>query len=188
MSRPPSWPATLPVLTDGVISLRLARTSDIDAIVAACQDPDIAYWTVVPSPYFREHAVQFVDGAQAAYDEGQRLPYVIADAVTDELIGSGGVHGIEVATASGEIGYWVAPGARGRNVATRSVRLQLQAGPMFGLHRFELLIEARNVASVAVARSAGCHDTGEVRENLIRGDVRQHMVWAYDVPTDGRLV
>jgi RimJ/RimL family protein N-acetyltransferase len=57
---------------------------------------------------------------------------------------------------------------------------------MFGLHRFELLIEARNLASVAVARAAGCHDTGEVRENLIRGEVRQHMVWAYAASTDAR--
>jgi RimJ/RimL family protein N-acetyltransferase len=182
MPRPDSWPATLPVLTDGVVTLRLARTSDIDAVVAACQDPDIAYWTVVPSPYFREHAVQFVDTAQADYDEGRRLPYVIADALTDELIGSSGVHGIDLATASGEIGYWVAPSARGRQVATRAVVLQLQAGPLFGLRRFELLIEAHNAASVAVARAAGCYDTGEVRENLIRGDARHHQVWAYDVP------
>ena len=66
MPRPESWPDTPPVLTDGVITLRLARESDIDAVVAACQDPDIAYWTVVPSPYFREHAEQFVNMAQAA--------------------------------------------------------------------------------------------------------------------------
>jgi len=182
MPRPESWPDTPPVLTDGVITLRLARESDIDAVVAACQDPDIAYWTVVPSPYFREHAEQFVNMAQADYDDGRRLPYVIADAVTDELIGSGGVHGIDMAASSGEVGYWVAPWARGKHVATRSVVLQVQAGPLFGLRRFELLIEARNAASIAVARNAGCYDTGEVRENTMRGEVRHHSVWAFDVP------
>ena len=87
-----------------------------------------------------------------------------------------------MAASSGEVGYWVAPWARGKHVATRSVVLQVQAGPLFGLRRFELLIEARNAASIAVARNAGCYDTGEVRENTMRGEVRHHSVWVFDVP------
>src|SRR5436190_22510813 len=55
------WPSVeLPTLTDGIVTLRPKRPEDADAITAACQDPEIPRWTLVPSPYTREHAVEWI--------------------------------------------------------------------------------------------------------------------------------
>lgn len=39
----------LPTLRDGDLVLRPKRAEDADAITAACQDPEIPRWTLVPS-------------------------------------------------------------------------------------------------------------------------------------------
>ncbi|KFD42954.1 hypothetical protein IU11_16065 [Cellulosimicrobium sp. MM] len=38
-------------LDDGRVHLSTPTLDDVDAITAACQDPEVAAWTVVPSPY-----------------------------------------------------------------------------------------------------------------------------------------
>ena len=77
-------------LTTERLVLHVPDDSDIDAITAACQDPEIPRWTTVPSPYTREHGEGYVrligewwaDGSQAiwcAYRD-------------DELVASIGLH------------------------------------------------------------------------------------------------
>ena len=94
----------LPTLTDGVVTLRPRRPEDADAIVAACQEPEIFRWTRVPSPYTRAHAEEWL----AQSDPSQaRLLAVDAD---DRLPGSFSVMEIDRGRGYGEIGsgYWVA--------------------------------------------------------------------------------
>ena len=45
-----------PPLDDGTVALRLITVTDIPDLVTACQDPDIARWTTVPSPYSEAEA------------------------------------------------------------------------------------------------------------------------------------
>jgi RimJ/RimL family protein N-acetyltransferase len=113
---------TVPHLEDGVVALRPPGARDIDAVVAACQDPEIPRWTRVPSPYTREHAVEFVERSQRTWEEGTDAAFVIADASTDELLGAIGVHRLTDEQGP-EVGYWVKREARGRGVATRALRL-----------------------------------------------------------------
>ncbi|GEK81291.1 GNAT family N-acetyltransferase [Agrococcus baldri] len=64
------------------------------------------------------------------------------------------------------VSYWLAPGARGRGLASRaldSLSLQLFAE---GLHRLELGARANNPASIAVAERAGYLREGVERERL----------------------
>ena len=48
-------------LADGTVLLRPPTLADVPAVTAACQDPDIARWTIVPSPYAISDAVFFVE-------------------------------------------------------------------------------------------------------------------------------
>ena len=50
----------LPTLRDGEFVLRPKRPDDADALTAACQDPEISRWTLVPSPYTRADANRFI--------------------------------------------------------------------------------------------------------------------------------
>src|SRR5690606_28745577 len=54
------FPHDVPVRTDGVVTLRAHRPSDLDAMVEQCRDPDMLRYTTVPSPYRRADAEDFL--------------------------------------------------------------------------------------------------------------------------------
>ena len=111
-----------PPLSDGVISLRAMTAKDADALTAACQDPEIARWTRVPVPYRRADALSWIAASELELDAGVTIGWLAVDA-DDRVLASISVMQIDRRAATGEIGYWVAPEARGRGVATRAVRL-----------------------------------------------------------------
>jgi RimJ/RimL family protein N-acetyltransferase len=152
----------LPTLSDGVVTLRPKRPEDVDAIVAACQDPEIPRWTQVPSPYTRERAVEWI--AQTKGDP--RTASLLAVDADGRLLGSFSVMEIDSARGYGEIGYWVAAEARRRGVATRAVVLLRDwAQAALGLSELEIMADPENLGSRRVAERAGFVETGERRAN-----------------------
>jgi RimJ/RimL family protein N-acetyltransferase len=150
----------LPTLTDGVVTLRPKRPTDVEAITAACQDPEISRWTQVPRPYTREHAVEWLNQDDP---HSASLLAVDADGV---LLGSFSVMEIDRGRGYGEIGYWVAAAARGRGVATRAVVLLRDwASDELGLTELEIMAKPDNLGSRRVAERAGFAETGERRAN-----------------------
>jgi RimJ/RimL family protein N-acetyltransferase len=180
-------PIEFPVegLGDGSIRLRLIVEADLPAIVAACQDPEIPRWTRVPDSYGNSDARQWLAAQQQGRDAGSELHLVVVDARTDELIGSVGLVDIDWKDRRGSIGYWVAPEARRRGVATRSVRL-LAAWALgdLGLGRVEIKSHPDNVASHRVAERAGFTREGVLRSHaLIKGRRRDMIVFSL-LPSD----
>ena len=153
----------LPTLTGHGLTPRAKRADDVDALVAACADPEVARWTSVPSPYRREHAEHFlvISAQEARAGSGAHL---IAVDEHDRLLGSFSVMELRRSPGYGEIGYWVAAPARGRGVATAAVRLlsDWALGPL-GLTLLEILCHEDNAPSRAVALRAGFAETGERR-------------------------
>jgi RimJ/RimL family protein N-acetyltransferase len=153
----------VPDLTDGVVRLRVPERRDVDAIYAACQDPDIIRFTRVPYPYSRLHAQTFVRNSAQELRSGTAAHLVIADAGADELLGACGLI-IDRMRRAGEVGYWVAPGVRRRGAASRAVRLLTRwAHGDLGLVRVQLMADVRNAASQAVARTCGFQREGVLR-------------------------
>jgi RimJ/RimL family protein N-acetyltransferase len=88
---------------------------------------------------------------------------VSADARSDTLLGVVGLM-LDRTRRSGEVGYWVAPDARGREVARRGVRLMVQwAIPALALERVQLMADVRNLASQRVAEVCGFRREGVLR-------------------------
>ena len=153
----------LPTLRDGDLVLRPKQPDDADAIAAACQDPEIARWTSVPSPYARADAEQFIATSAVEAEAGRSVDLLAVHARSGALLGSFGLMELD-RPGYGEIGYWVAAGARRRGVATRATRLLADwARRELGLTRMEILPHAENGPSRRVAERAGFHDTGELR-------------------------
>jgi RimJ/RimL family protein N-acetyltransferase len=151
-----------PALSDGEVTVRGLRETDIPAIVAACQDPEIPRWTRVPSPYTREDAKRFLAIAAAEAAAGEGIALALADA-GDRLVGTIGLMELD-GRGSGEIGYWTAAEARGRGLTTRAVVLLRDwAHDALGLTTIEILSHRDNRPSQVVAERAGFVDTGEVR-------------------------
>jgi RimJ/RimL family protein N-acetyltransferase len=152
-----------PDLSDGTVRLRMPDRGDIDAIHEACQDPAIIRFTRVPFPYSRLHAQAFVRNAQHELRTGTGVHLVAADPQTDALLGVCGMV-LDHPRRSAEVGYWVAPPARGRHVARRSVRQIVAWGfAEHGLQRVQLMADVRNTASQRVAEACGFTREGVLR-------------------------
>ena len=152
-----------PPLSDGVVTLRAKTRTDVDAITAACADPEIPRWTLVPDPYRPADARTWIAATELELDAGLGIDWLVVDA-EDRLLASIGLMGIDRERGVGEIGYWVAREARGRGVAGRAVRLVCEwAASELGLTTLELVIHEDNAPSHAVARSAGFTHRGERR-------------------------
>ncbi len=101
------------------VTLRTARLvlappteADVDAIAAGASDPEVPRWTVVPSPYTRADAEDFVEKTARWWDEGTEFTWAIH--LADGFAGMIGLHRAAPG-GSAEIGYWMAPAARGRD-------------------------------------------------------------------------
>ena len=165
------------------MTVRPLRESDIHAVVAACQDPEIPRWTRVPSPYTVEDARRFFAIAETEAAAGEGLALAVADA-EDRLIGTVGLMGID--GEQGEIGYWTAATARGRGVATRAVILIRDwAHGALGLREIEILAHRDNRPSQRVAERAGFRGTGGLRRVLTMPPGRRdgYMVYVWTAPS-----
>ncbi len=140
-------------LGDGVILLRRWELDDADSVLAACQDPEIARFLPIPQPYTEEVAREFVAVRRADWDTDDERSFAITDAATGEVLGSIARH--LRAAHRAEVGYWLAPWARRRGLATRALRLLADWSFDAGLLRLELFTHPDNAASGAVARRAG---------------------------------
>ena len=148
--------------SDGVVTLRRWRADDAADVARACTDPETARWLPVPVPYDLAAGRAYVDGqVPTQWADGTAANVAVVDAVSGELLGA---IGLTLRDGMGEVGYWTAPWARGRGVATRAAGLHAAwALDVLGLPRLELLADVDNLASQRVADRAGF-----VREGVAR--------------------
>ena len=150
-------------LSDGVVTLRPWREADIPAIVEMCDDPEVARFTRVPSPYSEQDAREFLAGEVMAHEMSFAIVSVDDE---DDVLGSMGLH--DAGEGRGQIGYLVAARARRRGVASRALRLLAEwALTEAGLPRVQLFTRVDNVASQRVAERAGFRREGVLRSHML---------------------
>ena len=176
------------ILTDGTVTLSPPGPHDVDAITAACQDADVAAWTTVPSPYGTAHARDFVAQVATAWQLVRSTPPGELRSEATWAVRDGDVSGVALGMVglrvegdgSAEVGYWLAPGARGRGLMTRAVRLALGFGLAddgLALDRVTWSAFVGNWGSWAVAWRCGFRFEGQVRGHCVqRGERRDAWV------------
>jgi RimJ/RimL family protein N-acetyltransferase len=174
-------PIEFPVvgLVGNGVRLRLRCDADIPAFVEACQDPAIQRYTTVPGRYSEVNAREFGRRSAMSLVDGTELSTVIADAESEDLLGTIALRRAQHEPDRWSVGYWVAPWARRRGVATTAVRLITAYGfDDLGAQRIDLLAEPENVASVQVAERVGFTRHALMRDNIvIKG--KAHDVFMY---------
>lgn len=154
-----------PTLRTDRLVLRPPLPSDVDEVTAACQDPEIQRWTVVPTPYRRTDAEYFVERIGAAgWAGGTNCTWVVRTAEDGALVGAQGVALKADRPGTGEIGYWVAPGLRRLGYAYEASRAVVDwSFAVLGLRRLEWVAYTGNEPSRALADRLGFRFEGTLR-------------------------
>lgn len=147
--------------------LSIPTADDIDAITAACQDPEVPRWTTVPSPYSREDAEEFVALVADWWADGAETVWAIRRG--DELSGMIGLHRITTHPHGGdaEIGFWGTAAHRGQGIMGEAGRAVVDfAFAELGLARLAWRAVVGNVPSARTARALGFRYEGMLRQGL----------------------
>ena len=167
-----------PRISDGQypdpIVLRPIAATDVDALVELGREPAMQRWTTVPSPYTRHDAEAFTSRCAAGWTDGGALTLAI-EALDDLGVPrfAGNVSLRPDGAGAAEIGYALAPWARGHGVMSRAVRMILR----FGFDELDLQVvhwqaHEGNWGSRRVAWACGFRVEGLVRGLLSARNVR----------------
>ncbi len=147
------------------VRLRPHTVDDVDEILAMGNDPGMQRWTTVPVPYLREHARQFLAGRAPGWANGTGWGFAV-EALDDDgrprLAGNLDLR--PLGSGAADLGFALAPWARGRGVMSRAVRLALGWGfGEAGLTVVQWQAHVGNWDSRRVAWACGFRVEGRVR-------------------------
>ncbi len=167
-----SYPRCVPLLTDGTVTLRAHRASDIPRIIQTCNDPEALRWTVVPRPYDEPEArafLQFIEGSWTDASAGvadARWFWAITRADEDTFLGT-----MEVRPSGGggaEVSFGLHADARGAGLLSRATRLAMAYAAQVGVGTLRWQAYAGNWSSRRVAWACGFSHEGTLRGSLPR--------------------
>ena len=148
-------------LTGGGLVLREWQSEDLDDLVAMLDEPEIARWTPMPSPFDVEAGIAYLTRAHQGRIRGQRIQLVITDD-GERPLGEVLLFGVDIGLKEAELGYLVSAEHRRRGLAAGALSLlSAYAQSTLKLSRLVLRIDPGNTASAAVARRCGYRLTGE---------------------------
>src|SRR4029077_14843792 len=128
---------------------------------AFTDDPGLEVdWGIDESPdettalaWTTEHAV--------LWHKGEGRHFAVADPDSDEMIGGINFHNIRHDHRRAEVGFWLAPGARGRGIGSAAVEAACRwAIERWDLVRIEMTTLPDNDASLGLARKVGFQREG----------------------------
>ncbi|MDP9239308.1 MAG: GNAT family N-acetyltransferase [Actinomycetota bacterium] len=152
-----SGPLAEVVLETERLVLRPYTAGDAADARLACNDPVTRRWIPLPDPYDEAVAHAWVtDLSHRPRLAGTGAMFAVVERDSGRLVAGFGMHAVDERDKCGEIGYWVAPWARGRGYAPEATRRMARYGfEELRLGRVELLIDPANGASHRVAAKAG---------------------------------
>jgi RimJ/RimL family protein N-acetyltransferase len=166
-------PIPVPVgLADGRVSLRRLAERDVPAYVAAFEtDPELARLVGVDEDPTAGSVRARIASSEDRRRAGEILELALADPGSDTFLGSLWLHEFSPRHRRVEVGFWVAPEARGRGIVRSAVTLTLDW--LFaerGIERVEITTTTDNEPVQALTASLGFTREGLMRRrNLERG-------------------
>jgi RimJ/RimL family protein N-acetyltransferase len=154
-------------LTVGRLLLRPPAEQDAVDALAMLQDPDTLRWN--PASVFDSASAREWCKGLGDWTPGDHATFSVVE--DGRLVGNVSLHKIDLDQSIAEMGYRVAPWARGRGVGTAAVRAVTSwAFAHLGLHRVQLFHAVANVASCRVAVKSGYSNEGTLRSAAKYGD------------------
>jgi RimJ/RimL family protein N-acetyltransferase len=169
-----------PPLADDAIRLEPLTQADAADFVELIKDSDVKRFTLIPSGADGAFVREWLGRYESGWLDGSRAGFSIRGTDDDAFYGFAAIVHLDIEKREAEIGYMVAPTARGRGVSVRAVDLLTRWGfDGLSLERLELLIDVQNVASERVAERAGYQRDGVLRNVHFKEGLRSDTgVWS----------
>lgn len=153
------WPLNVPVLADGVVTLRAHTPDDLDRMLEMARDPDMVRWTAVAKPHDRAMSEQFaLEIIPAGWNDGSMLAWAIE--VEGQYAGNVDIRGAGPVV---DIGFALHPDCRGHGVMKRAVALAVDhAFTERGKEVIHWRAQVGNLESLRVAHACGFELHGTV--------------------------
>lgn len=156
-----------PALPGAAVLLRPWSMADVAAVHAVYRDPEVQRWHV-RSLDSEAEARALIARWQAGWTDGSGPQWAVV--VEDVVAGRIGLRNMAPAEGLSEIGYWTAPGWRGRGVAPSALEVMTRWAFEVGFHRLEVLHSVRNLPSCRAAVKAGFVPEGVKRSAGLHTD------------------
>ncbi|MDQ3654445.1 MAG: GNAT family N-acetyltransferase [Chloroflexota bacterium] len=119
----------------------------------------------MPAPVTAEFEEQWYDSISTG---SERNTFVIRELGTMAVIGSTGLHGIDLRHRCATFGIMIGdPDARGKGYGTEAATLMLDYGfTVLGLHSIDLTVAGFNLAGQKAYAKAGFRECGRIRERI----------------------
>jgi RimJ/RimL family protein N-acetyltransferase len=155
------------------LSLRPLAEEHLDAVGGLFDDPDVLRFTRLPVPPPPGYARQWLDRYEAGRRDGTREAFAAVDDEDGSFLGLALAVDIDREAREVELGYIVAPAARGRGVASEMLdELTRWAFAELEALRITLIIDVENRASARVAERCGYVLEGVMRSSYLKDDMR----------------
>src|SRR4051794_5074252 len=170
----------VPSLADEVVALRPWNETDLPFQLEAFSDPVFQRFSDW-APRTEADARAYLAEHEQARQRGERIEFALVEPQDDRaVLGGASLNDVSLEEGRAAIGYWLAPQARGRGVATHAVRLIARwAFEDLHLARLELTCGPDNRPSQAVAERCGFMREGVLRSHMrFKGGRRDTVVFS----------
>jgi len=166
--------------------MRLERLDQrhLGGVNALLDDADVLRFTRVPEPPPPGFARDWIARYESAREDGSAEGFAAVDD-DGRFLGLALVPEFDREGAEVELGYIVAPAARGRGVATEMLRLLTLWAFEQGAQRVYLIINVDNVASERVAARCGYMREGVMRSIHLKQGIRTNAALWSRLPSEG---
>jgi len=175
-------------LTDGVMTLRPYRVSDIDSVYEAVREsiPELSVWMSWCHPdYSIEETGTWIESQPDKWEKGAEYNFAISHNTGSLCLGGCGLNVIDHDCGIANLGYWVRTSQTNKGIATAATLLTAQfAFNELKLNRVELTIAVDNQASLRVADKAGATREGILRNRVMKNDTPSDAVVFSFIPQD----
>jgi ribosomal-protein-serine acetyltransferase len=174
------------VYVDGELSLVPRHPSDAEEIFAIVgrHRASLGEWlTWIDATRTPADARRYAQFAQVQFESRVAFDYALR--FGGAIVGAIGIHGIDWAHRSAQMGYWISPEATGKGIVTRAAAaLTAHAFTHLDMHRLEIRCVVQNRKSRAVAERLGYIHEGTLADAyLLHGRFRDISLYA---TTEGR--
>jgi len=146
------------------IVLRPLDAGDAEEYAEGTRDPEVARFAHLPLPEYTPDTVRRLAAwdVPKGFDSGDLAVLSIVDADGGGFLGS--LVLFDITGHQAELGFWLAPGARGRGVAVRAVAAAVSSARALGLTALVARTAEDNRASQRTLAAAGFTRTGDPEE------------------------